>query len=370
MTNKKWIVWSGTLSLLVTLLSGCSAGPQTETIIISRQEEINNVDQTSGPFQVKKIYRLPYEFTSLGDLLGWSSSDSVVASFKMGSMPERIELKSLAYPFKQNQIISEVKIDDSQMILSPDGKHLCEISWSNSGVNLKLLSLEDGKETEIAKFSYPIYVQDISWSDNSRYLGYLTFDSSGREKNNLRLYDMKSRTSKIYELKDFAREDTPISMNVSDDGRGVLFTMFPEHIDQSRKRSILLGEITDNKVEKRFTREFGGKQNAWISNDQFVFLGYDGTLYEYDRRNGALSVILERISTFKLSPDKKSIAYSLDGENIIYVGKLQGRNVLYNEPVYHGIVPTNMYWSLDNKKLFIQGQTDSTEGQSFILEFE
>ncbi|MFP3381062.1 hypothetical protein SB767_32590, partial [Bacillus sp. SIMBA_069] len=68
--------------------------------------------------------------------------------------------------------------------------------------------------------------------------------------------------------------------------------------------------------------------------------------------------------------DKKSIAYSLDGENIIYVGKLQGRNVLYNEPVYHGIVPTNMYWSLDNKKLFIQGQTDSTEGQSFILEFE
>lgn len=369
MSNKNFILLSVTLSLLFTLLSGCSARPQTETIIISSKEEINNVDQTSSPFQVKKIYRLPYEFTSSGDLLGWSSYDSVVASFKTGSMPERIELKRLTYPFKQSRIISEVKID-SQMILSPDGKHLSTISTSNSGVSLKLLSFEDGKETEIGKFSNEIFVQDISWSDNSRYLGYLTIDPSGREKDSIRLYDMESRTSKIYELKDFAREETLISINVSDDGRGVLFSMFPKHIDQSRKRSILLGEMTDNKVEKQFSRPFGGKQNAWISNDQFIFLGYDGTLYEYDRRNGALSVILEKVSTFRLSPDKKSIAYSLDAENIIYVGKLKGRNVLYNEPVYHGIVPTNMYWSLDNKKLFIQGRTDSTEGQSFILEFE
>ncbi|WP_186380581.1 WD40 repeat domain-containing protein [Brevibacillus brevis] len=233
-----------------------------------------------------------------------------------------------------------------------------------------MLSLEDGKETEIAKFSNQIYVQDISWSTNSRYLAYLAIDRSDREKSSLGLYDMESRTSKIYELKDFAREDTPISVHVSDDGRGVLFTMFPEHNDRSGTRSILLGEMKDNKVEKQFTREFGGKQNAWISNDQFVFLGYDGTLYEYDRRNGALSVILERVSTFKLSHDTKRIAYSLNDENIIYVGKLQGRNVLSSEPVYHGIVPTNMSWSLDNKKLLIQGQSDSTEGQSFILEFE
>lgn len=370
MTKKNFVLLSGTLSLLLTLLSGCSAGPQTETIIISSKEEIINVDQTSSPFQVKKIYRLPYEYTSSGDLLGWFSSDSVIASFKTGSMPERIELKRLTYPFKQSQIITEVKMDDSQMILSPDGKHLSMISTSNSGVSLKVLSFEDGKETEIGKFSNQIYVQDISWSDNSRYLGYVTIDPSGREKDSLRLYDMESRTSKIYELKDFARGETLISIDVSDDGRGVLFTMFPEHVDQSRKRSILLGEMTDNKVEKQFSRPFGGKQNAWISNDQFVFLGYDGTLYEYDRRNGALSVILERVSTFRLSPDKKSIAYSLDAENIIYVGKLQGRNVLYIEPVYHGIVPTNMYWSIDNKKLFIQGRNDSAEGQSFILEFE
>ncbi|MGG4454108.1 hypothetical protein [Brevibacillus porteri] len=370
MRNKNFILMSGALSLLFTLLSGCSAGPQTETIIISSNEEINNVDQASSPFQVKKIYRLPYEYISSGQLLGWSSSDSVVASFKTGSIREGIELKRLTYPFKQSQIIPKIKMGGYQMILSPDGKHLSTISMSNSGVSLKVLSLEDGKETEITTFSNHMYIQDVSWSDNSRYLGYLTIDPSGREKDSLRLYDMESRTSMIYELKDFARGDTPISINVSDDGRGVLFTMFPEHIDQSRKRSILLGEMTDKKVEKQFTRPFGGKQNAWINNDQFVFLGYDGTLYEYDRRNGALSVILERVSTFRLSHDKKSIAYSLDAENVIYAGKLQGRNVLYNEPVYHGIVPANMYWSLDNKKLLIQGQTDSTEGQSFILEFE
>ncbi|TVX93748.1 WD40 repeat domain-containing protein [Paenibacillus agilis] len=367
MTNRNLIVWSGILSLLVTLLSGCSAGPQTETIIMPSKEEINIVGQTSSPFQVKNIYRLPYEFTSSGQLLGWSSSDSVIASFKTESVSEGLQLKRLTYPFEQSQIMSKIKMDDSQIILSPDGKYLAMRSSSVSGDSLKLLSLEDGKETEIAKFSNRIFVQDISWSNNSRYLGYLTIDPSGGEKDSLRLYDMESRTSKIVELKDMTEGNSPISIHVSDDGRSVLFTMLP---DQSGKRTLLLGEISHNKMEKQFTRPSAGEQSAWISSDQFVFLGYDGTLYEYDRRNGALSVILERVSSFKLSHDKKKIAYSLYDENIIYVGTLQGRNVLSNGPVYHGIVPTNMYWSLDNKKLLIQGQSNSTEEQSFILEFE
>ncbi|UHA73296.1 hypothetical protein [Paenibacillus sp. 481] len=370
MTNKHFILWSVILPLLVTLLSGCSSGPQTETIIIPSKEQINRVDQTSSPFQVKNIYRLPHEFTSSGQLLGWSSSDSVVASFKTESKPEQLQLKRLTYPFEHSQIMSEIKMDDPQMILSPDGKHLAMRSSFIRGDSLKVLSLKDGKATKIAKFSNQIYVQDISWSNNSRYLGYLTIDPSGRENNSLRLYDMESRTSKIIELKDFASGDSPVSIKVSDDGRSVLFTMFPEHTFQSGERTILLGAITDNKIEEQFTRPAVGEQNAWTSNDQFIFLGSDRKLYEYDRRNGALSVILERVSSFSLSHDKKNIAYSLYGENIIYVGALRGRNVLSNEPVYRGIVPTTMYWSLDSKKLLIQGQNDSTAKQSFILQFE
>lgn len=117
------------------------------------------------------------------------------------------------------------------------------------------------------------------------------------------------------------------------------------------------------------------------SNDQLAFLGRGGNLYEYDQRNGELSVVLERVTAFEFSADKRFIAYKLQDEDIIYVGKMQGRNVLYNEPVYHSILPLNMKWSPDNTSLFMQGSKIyanpnivpndvSVEEPVFIIEFE
>lgn len=108
---------------------------------------------------------------------------------------------------------------------------------------------------------------------------------------------------------------------------------------------------------------------------------FSGNLYEYDQRNGELSVVLERVTAFEFSADKRFIAYKLQDEDIIYVGKMQGRNVLYNEPVYHSILPLNMKWSPDNTSLFMQGSKIyanpnivpndvSVEEPVFIIEFE
>ncbi|WP_127588060.1 hypothetical protein [Paenibacillus koleovorans] len=53
-------------------------------------------------------------------------------------------------------------------------------------------------------------------------------------------------------------------------------------------------------------------QLEWVHNDQLAFLGSEGTLCAYDRRNAALSVMIEQIGQFRLSPDRRSIAYSQD----------------------------------------------------------
>ncbi|MFB5759203.1 hypothetical protein [Paenibacillus medicaginis] len=382
MKYKRFILGLGTLSLILILLSGCNSGPKTETIVIPGKEEVNTEDQSSRPFQVKKIYRLPDDFANASQLLGWSSSSSVVAAFKNMSIPGHMMLKRLTYPYEKSEQIPGIQVEHSQMTLSPDGQHICESSTSASGITLKLISLSDGKETEVAKFSLrdQLFLQDVAWSSNSKYLAYLVIDPSQSGGDSLRLYDIGTQTSKTYQLKDFpkGKRDTLLSINVSDDGRGVLFTVYPD--DQPGKTYMMMGTVTGSDIELQYKHQIGREENAWITNDQFVFLGTDGTLYEYDRRNSELSVLLEKVGIFTFSHDKKSIAYSLYDQDIIYAGKMQGKNILYNEPVYRGILPTEMYWNLNNSSLFIYGQKlfspsqvthmDSPDKQSFIIEFQ
>ncbi|WP_340014420.1 hypothetical protein [Paenibacillus sp. FSL K6-1318] len=360
---------------MLFLLTSCSAGQQSETIIISGNEAEDIQHPGSSPVQVQKIYRLPDEYT--GQWLGWSSSHSIIGLYKAASIPERLILTRLDPPFEQSDNIKELSTNNAQTILSPDGKYITEMYNTNLDVNIKILSLADGQETTVDTVNTKDkFLQDVSWSNNGKYLSYLVLDSSGSDRASLRLYNMESRTLQVYEFQDIDEGGTLLGMNVSEDGRSVLFESM-----HSGKTNVLLGRINNKTIEKRYVRQMGREQNpAWISNDQFVFLGTDGTLYEYDQRNSELSIILERVSIFEISQDKKFIAYSLRDEDVVYVGKMQGKNILFNEPVYHGIVPTTMYWNTDSSRLLIQneksythsepGQVDFAAGPSFIIEFK
>ncbi|MGG3281052.1 hypothetical protein [Paenibacillus solani] len=372
-----WMLWI--LFLLLLLLSGCSTGVQSETIVITDSEEMEQAPQDSSPVQVKRIYRLPDENADTGHWLGWSSTDSIVGSFKTVDLPGRFMLKRLAYPFEQGENITEINMNNSRISLSPDGKHVAEMIMTRKEASLKVISLKDIKETEIDRISTSgqKYLQDMSWSDNSQYISCLVLDSVDSNKNSLRVIDTKSGVSKPYALNEFEKGDSLLSVHVSNDGRSALITMYASDI---RKTTIVLGKLVDDHFETKYKRQIGEIQVTWIGNDQFAFLGRDGTLYEYDLRNGELSVILEKVYAYEFSQDKKIIAYSLQDEDVVYVGKMQGRNVLYNKPVYHGIIPMNMKWNSDNTSLFIQGpkafanpniiQNDYSKGPSFIIELE
>ncbi|WP_404303250.1 hypothetical protein [Paenibacillus sp. DP01] len=381
MGNKyKYVVMPLVVSLVILLLSGCGSEPKTETVVIADSNEVSSTDQSSRPFQVQKIYRLPDRFANRGQLLGWSSGDAIIASFGAMTILKRGTLERLTYPYEQSKVISEIDKVTSNTILSPDGKYICEVSPSSSETTLKLISLQDGKEKEIDRISTrnESYVQYVSWSSNSSYISYLVENLVDHGTDSLYIYDVGSQTSSKYQLKGILKEDTLLSVNLANDGRSVLLQLFGAK--QGQKKVLTLGKVSGKNIEFQYERQIGGDSVAWMNNDQFVFLGTDNSLYEYDQRNGELSVILEKVLDFEFSPDRKNIAYTVYDQNVTYVAKVQGRNILYNEPVYRGIVPTHMYWNPNNKSVLLQGQkqldssqtapTDSPSKESLIIELK
>lgn len=384
--TKIYMRWGLGLLLLCLMLSGCSNRFQNETIIISTENDVSQqVQHDLSPVQVQKIYRLPEENMDRGYWWGWDTTNSIVGAFKSAGYPEQMMLKRLAFPFEQSETLSgdmpEIKINNNQMTLSPDGLHIADIRITRTAATLNLFSMKDKTTAKLDSFSLKDqkYFQNMSWSDNSQFISYLVLDAVEKNQSSLRIYDTKAKSVKTYTLNDFNDGDTLLDVRVSNDGRSVLIKLLDS--SQSNKTTIVLGLLSDGHFETHYKRQIADNQMTWISNDQFAFLGRDGTLYEYDQRNGELSVILERVTTFEFSPDKRFIAYVLQDEDIVYVGKMQGRNVLYNEPVYHGILPITMKWSPDNTRLFIQGpmiyvnpkimpNDDSTEEPAYIIEFE
>ncbi|ASB88663.1 MULTISPECIES: PD40 domain-containing protein [Bacillus] len=377
MKNKQFIIWSGLLLFLVIIVSSYNVGKRSETVIIPSKEE--NV-QKNRPFQVKTIYRLP----KADQLLGWSSSDSIVGFFKGNETSERTahRLQRLSSPYEKAENLQGIESNTSNLKISPDGTSIAGLTISSNKASMKLISLANGKKTEIASFTSnnEVYLQDVSWSNNSRYVCYLVIDAAKDGQATIYVFDTDSGTLKTYPLKDFAEKDSLTGVNISDNGRGLLLTVLQK---SGQKENIMMGTVSGNRINIQDKRQNSLGKPVWLNNDQFVFLGTGETLYEYDRRNNELSVLLEKVATFTLSNDRKKIAYSLHPDkDSLYAGKLQGKNILYEEPVYHGTIPseTEIYWSPDGNSLLVnvQNQYSSMESasarflddQSYIITFK
>ncbi|KUL15743.1 hypothetical protein CHCC5019_4152 [Bacillus paralicheniformis] len=352
MKNKPFIIWAGVLLFLAIIVSSYNVGKRSETIIIPSGEDNHVGDQKTRPFQVNTIYRLP----KAGQLLGWSSPDSVVGFFKGDRTSERTarSLQRLSSPYEKAEIVKGIESNMSNLKMSPDGKRIAGVNLGLSKASMQLISPANGKKTEIASISASneVYVQDVSWSNNSRYVCYLVLDAGQGNQTSLRVYDTASGTLKTYTLNDFAEKNSLTGVNISDNGRDFLLT----ELQRSDEYGIRMGTIDGNRIKIQDKRLDSRGGPVWLNNDQFVFLDTGETLYEYDRRNGELSALLEKVTVFKFSNDLKKIAYSLKDEDNIYAGKLQGKNILYEEPIYHGTIPSEIYWSPDGNSLLVSAQ--------------
>lgn len=385
MMSKRFLFLSRALLFLVIFLAGCSLGPRSETIVIPSNDETHTDDQRYRPFQVNTIYRLPDNFGKMDQLLGWSGTNSVVGLFRKASTTEGMirNLERITLPYDRPEMLKKVGVNTAFLKLSPDGKKITEMDMSAAGVSLKLLSLVDGKETEVARFhsGQQLFLQDVSWSGNSKYICYLVIDPVRGGQASVGVYDPDAGTSKTYQIKGLDRKMTLTGVNLSDDGRNVLLTMF-QMGQFGRSNSIVMGTINDSEITVQYEHQTGREQNVWLTNDRFVFLGTDGTLYDYDCRTNELAILLEKVSSFDFSRDRKYIAYSLHDKDTILAGKIQGKNVLYEELVYSGVIPSKIFWSPDNNSLLIHGrklyspvqgasvETNIVEEQPFIITFQ
>ncbi|MEC1442068.1 WD40 repeat domain-containing protein [Bacillus subtilis] len=366
MKNKRFIILSGILLISLIFVSSYNMGKRSETIIIPNKEESQiDDDQKSDSFQVKKIYRLP----QADQLLGWSSSNSVVGFFKGNDTTEgkAQHLQNVSYPFEKPETLQSIDRNTSNLKLSPDGKSIAGLTMSSNKITLNLISLTNRNKKEVASFSSSkdAFVQDISWSNNSKYICYLVIDTTKNDQTAVNVFNIDSGTLKTYPLKNVDEKDSLTAVSISDDGRSLLLTML-----QGQQYRIMTGTISGDSItiqNKRQISPYG--EPVWLNNDQFVFLGIGETLYEYDLRNSELSVLLENVAVFTISNDRKKIAYSLYDKDNTYAGKLQGKNVLYAEPIYHGTSPSEIYWSPDGSNLLVYEQNRYTSMENSSARF-
>lgn len=399
MINKRFAALPALVAILITLLSGCAGGLRSETVVIPSTEEEHTADPASKPFQVKNIYRLPVLDGDNAQLLGWTDSESVVGLFQDPGSIRRLtqNLQKVSPPYEKLEVLQNVDVYPTDVGLSPNGKYIAGFKKTEDSNLLKMISLSDGREKIIAdiKPRQDLLLTKLTWSENSRFISYLmtaVYTGLANKQTDMGIaagsaikmavYDTTTGQVTHYPLAGLKITGNVTQVKMSDDGQSVLFAA----IQNERTTSIGLGTINGSSIHIEYEHLNVGDQNAWLNKDQFVFLGTEGTLYEYDRRNKVLSILLEKVISFQLSQDRKNIAYSQkDNDSVsIFAGKLQGNNILYKESVYQGVFPSEMYWSPHNDSLLINGrkiystarqQTNAepsavSNNQPFIIKFQ
>ncbi|GMK49192.1 hypothetical protein PghCCS26_63220 [Paenibacillus glycanilyticus] len=358
-TIRKQIPLLAVSMMLLLALAGCIGDPASETIIIPENERSGMEVQVGDAFQVDKLYPLPVSGSPGMQVLGWTSGDSVVGEFSdratsvATTLSNRIQLLALPYE-KPQQLANAEGMGNGLLSLSPDGKRIAKVPSPNDGGFLTLVPLDEGPVQKIELPTRSLPSRHLAWSNNSRYISYLVAGDS-REELHIVVCDTADGSAKEMRLlnaKTLSGGTAILPENggtavVSDDGGSVLIDNGKEVVAAKRN------EDTDFEVLYYHPSGIGG--TTWIDSDRFVFLGGDGTLFQYDIRNGELSVLLEKVQSFSLSRDRKIIAYALNDKETIYAGKLQGNNVLLQTTVYQGIVPVQMIWSLSNSSLLVDG---------------
>jgi len=346
-------IWMIAVSLLiaVTLLPGCIGRPQTQTIIIPDAEESQHADEPTGPFKVEKIYRIP--LAAKGGLLGWFGTDSLLGGYN-GTNGSQI-LEEIKPPYEDLQKVRALGAKQYVFNLSPDGKRVAAIEEKGSHYELQLLSLTGEADLKLKTMdTSELTTKQFTWSDNSRYLAFTNYVSEPQVtgQSEIVVYNMQNRTSETYKipiLKD-GQAELYNSVHISDDGNNAFLLV--QRIDETR---LVVGKLMNGEFVAQYEHELSGYgQAAWLNDNQVAFLSQDGTLYAYDLRNEAVAVLLDYALTFELSRDCHTIAYSKE-DGTLLAGRVQGNNIINASPIYQGVLPYQMSWSEDNRKLLIFG---------------
>ncbi|MFF2092780.1 hypothetical protein [Paenibacillus sp. NPDC058174] len=344
------------LGFMLLILSGCMSRLRPETIIIPDTAEEVPEDRGGEAFEIRTLYRLPFMHEKSTSEFRWSSPESLVRVYWGDKGNQTIE--QYATPYEKSQKLLDLDFYTTDLTgLSPDGRYFAGLRYSKNDVDagefsLSLVTLSDGT-VQVINTVHSVARQgprSLAWSDNSRFLSY--FSLSEQDETEINVYDAESRTKKSYTMPDLNKTAYFYSIKLSDDGSSALIVK----AEKGKLTSFVLGRWKGSQFVSEYEHTLNDNlQVDWLDKDRIAFVGTDGTLFTYDRRNAGVSVLLDQAGSFALSKDRQYIAYTTE-EATVDVAKLQGNNLLNKKSVYRGFVASQMAWSPDNGALLIQGR--------------
>ena len=205
-----------------------------------------------------------------------------------------------------------------------------------------------------------LWFEEPTWSGNSRFVSYMVMESNKRQSS-IGIFDTEAKSARVYRSQGLETEALPFKVIVSDDGKMALIVLD----EYGHGRRIAMGAVNGNAIDVQYEHDIGTDQAAWLNDDQFVFLGTEEPCTYMTaeimscpfcwRRWIAMSS--RRIQIYRLFPER---------ENTIYAGKLQGKNILSAEPIYHGVIPSKMYWSPDHRRLLVNGRKIMSKSRGLL----
>lgn len=337
------------LMIVSVMLTGCLRETRSETIIIPDSGDEAVTNEKNELFDVKTIYRVLDKSTESGMPLGWIDQDALLSFFE--EQTRSASLDRVDYPYESHLKLRNADVLENNITLSPNGQAVASTVRRDDGTYaVNLVSLTDQQQASIGSIlNEQIGSVKFGWSNNGRYLIYITRSGVTGEAQ-ISVYDTTGNTMKGYTFVGWKPKDTITSVHIADDAQSVAIVKTTDKLSYVQFGTWNGNEFA-SKYEHLVTRDSGVE---WIHNDQIVFIGPEGTLYAYDRRNATLSILIEQIGMFRLSSDRKYIAYSQD-KDTLYVASLYGNNVLNKTQIFKGIVPAQMNWSPGNGKLLLSG---------------
>ncbi|BFT72223.1 hypothetical protein [Paenibacillus sp. P36] len=346
--SKRWVRMFTMCFLITILLAGCSSRSRSETIIIPDAEETSQVKEEQGAYDVKTIYRILSKSSELGTPIGWIHSTSLLSLFDENE--NTVSMERVDAPYEEHLKLFGIGAKLSFMTFSPASQSIAYVKQENGSFGLNIMTLADQKETVIA----PIAMEQLrtlrfGWSNNGRYLVYLS-NKSKNKGTSINVYDLMDHNLKTYSFGGWDEADIIGSIQLADDAQSVAIVR-----SRGKQFYVEIGTWNGSEMVRQYEHlAANDSQVEWIHNDQIAFIGQEGTLYAYDRRNAAFSVLVEGVNAFRLSPDRKSIAYAQD-KDTVYAASLYGNNVLNKTQLFKGVIPSLMAWSQDNRRLLLCG---------------
>lgn len=348
--NRSRLTGTALLLALTLIAAACAGGSQTETILIPDTKAEASPSGETAPFAVKTIYPVMDGNRDSITPLGWTDNDAILAMRPVKG--SAFSLERLDVPYESRLKLMDIEGYPSFAAMSPDGKYVASLKITDKVYDISLVRLDNGQKTELGSISdMQMRFFQPRWSGNSRFFAYVTSDINSGESR-VTVYDAAGGNKEVYTAVSDRKKSSITSVYISDDGQSAALVR-----SEGSESWLEYGDWNGSGFAVKYKHpvlSVKSKIAEWMNPDQLAFIGDEGNLYAYDRRNGNLTVLLEKIENFSLSKDRKFIAYYQDG-GIVNAAALYGNNVLNKETVYRGIAISSMEWSPDNGKLLLSG---------------